>query len=72
MWHLGTWVSGGLGVVELMVGANDLKGFFHPKPFFDSISKTATKGETLSCTGAEHQQVQILSRTGKGRKGGQC
>ena len=31
MWHLGTWFSGGLGRVGLMVGLNDLKGLFQPK-----------------------------------------
>lgn len=63
---------GGLGWVELVVGANDLRVFYQPKLFFYSISKIATKLETLSCTGAEHQQVQILSLMGKGSKGGQC
>lgn len=71
MWHLVTWVSDGLGCVELMAGANDHRVFLQSKLFFDSISKIATKGETLSCTGAGHQQVQILSHMGKGSKGGQ-
>jgi len=29
--HLGTWFSGGLGSVRLMVGLDDLKGVFQPK-----------------------------------------
>lgn len=31
MWHLGAWVSGGLDIVELMVGLFDLGGLFRPK-----------------------------------------
>jgi len=37
MWHLGTWFSGGLDSVKLMVGLRDLTGLFQPKLFFDSI-----------------------------------
>lgn len=84
MWHLVKWVSGGHGSVELMVGVDDLRVFSSLNyslilyqrieyiEYIYSISKIVTKGETLSCTGAEHQQVQILSHTGAGSKGGQC
>lgn len=27
MWHLGTWVGGGLGSAEFLVGLDDFKGF---------------------------------------------
>jgi len=37
MWHLGTWLSGGLGSVRLMIGINDLKDIFQPKWFYDSM-----------------------------------
>ena len=36
-WHLGTWFSGGLGSVRLMVGLDDLKGPFQPKRFSESM-----------------------------------
>lgn len=37
MWHLGTWFSGGIGSVVLMVGL-DLKGLFrHKRLFYDSV-----------------------------------
>jgi len=38
VWCLGMWFSGGLGGVRLMVGLNDLKGLFHPKRFYDSLT----------------------------------
>ena len=31
MWHLGTWVSGGLGSAGFTVGLEDLKALFQPK-----------------------------------------
>lgn len=37
MWYLGTWISGGLGIVGFTVGFNDVKGLFWPKFFCDSI-----------------------------------
>jgi len=37
MWQLGTWFSGGLGSVRLMIGPDDLKGLFQPKLFYDWV-----------------------------------
>lgn len=36
MWHSGTWLSGGLGSIELMTGLYDLKGLFQPQ-FYDCV-----------------------------------
>jgi len=36
MWYLGTWFSGGLVSVRLMIGL-DLKGFFQLKRFYNSV-----------------------------------
>lgn len=35
MWHLETWVSGGLGNVGLVAGLSHLKGLFQSKSFYD-------------------------------------
>jgi len=51
MWYLGTWFSGGLGSVSLMLGLDDLKGFFQPKLFYDSMGG--------------HLQFQVLLLLGK-------
>lgn len=37
MWHLKTWFSGGRGSAGLMVWLHDLKDFFQPKIFYDSL-----------------------------------
>lgn len=34
----GTWLSGGLGSVRLMVGLDDLKRLFQSKSFHDSVT----------------------------------
>lgn len=34
-WHLGTWYSGELGSVKLIVELDDLKGLLQPKQFHD-------------------------------------
>ena len=47
MWCLGTWFSGGLGSVTLMVGLDDLKGLFQPKRFYDSVRGTAGSAREL-------------------------
>lgn len=33
MWHLGTWLSGGLGSAGVTVGLDGCKGFFQPEQF---------------------------------------
>lgn len=40
IWHLGTWWSGGLGSVKLLVGLNYSRRFFQPKQFCDSMIYT--------------------------------
>lgn len=35
MWHLRTWLSGGLGGTRLTVDLNDLKGLFQSNQFYD-------------------------------------
>lgn len=47
MWHLGTWVSGGLGSAEGTAGV-DLRGLFHPKRFY--VSMTFQSGVWLTLT----------------------
>lgn len=44
----GTWFSGELVSIELTVGFNELKSFFQPKPFDDSI---------------QHRQIRIFVTT---------
>lgn len=36
MWHLGTWFRSGLGSAGLVLGLDDLRGLFPPKPFHGS------------------------------------
>jgi len=36
MRSLGTWFSGGIDSVRLMVGLDDLEGLLQPKQFYDS------------------------------------
>lgn len=40
MWHLGTWFSGGLNSVKLMVGLNDINSLFQSKWFHNSTFGT--------------------------------
>lgn len=48
MSHLGTWFTGALGRVRLMVGLDDLCGYFQPKRFRDSmIQKHSALGSDL-------------------------
>lgn len=37
MFALKTWYSGGLGSIMFMVGLGDLKDFFQPNRFYDSL-----------------------------------
>lgn len=37
MWHLGTWVSEGLGSAALVLGLNDFMGLFQPKLRFHAL-----------------------------------
>jgi len=37
MQSLGTWFSGEIDSVRLMVGLNDLDGLLQPKRFYDSV-----------------------------------
>lgn len=39
MWHLGTWLSDGLGSAELMVGLKDLRDFVQPKWLYNSLQQ---------------------------------
>lgn len=39
MWHLGTWVSGGLVSAGGMLELDDLLALFQPKQFYDSVSQ---------------------------------
>jgi len=40
MWCLGTWFTGGLSSVRLMVRLDDFKGPFQPKYFYSSMKET--------------------------------
>lgn len=33
MWHVATWLSGGLDSIRVMIGLNDIKSLFQPKWF---------------------------------------
>jgi len=55
MWCLGTWFSGGLGSVRLMVGLSDLKVLFQPKWFYDSMIYRA-------CSTSSSVSVVLVSR----------
>jgi len=37
MWSLGTWFSGGIDSIRLMVGLDDLEGLLQPKRLYDSM-----------------------------------
>lgn len=36
MWHMGTWVNGGLGSAGSLVGLDNLRGVFQNKLFYNS------------------------------------
>ena len=63
MWCLGTWFSGGLDSVRLMVGLDDLRGLFQPKQFSDSVIKAFALG-TWCSTGAGPQGGCAISIMG--------
>lgn len=48
MWHLGTWLSGGLGSAGLTAGLDDLRGLFQAGLLCDSQPKNYTV--VCSCT----------------------
>lgn len=49
MWHLGTWVSGGLGSAGLKIGLDDLRGLVQPKWFCECrLSWLVMPGITLA------------------------
>jgi len=39
MWHLGPWLSDGLGAVRFTIGLDDLKGLFQSKWFYETMQK---------------------------------
>ena len=43
MWCLGTWFSGGIDSVRLMLGLNDLDGVLQPKQFYDCVIRAVPK-----------------------------
>lgn len=61
MWHLGTWLSVGLGRAGLMVEMDDLKGLFcfpRAKLFCDSV--TATTGQYSASVPGTSRRVTKL------------
>ncbi|KAK4830495.1 hypothetical protein QYF61_011408 [Mycteria americana] len=60
MWCLGTWCSGGLGSVRLMVGLDDLKGLFQPKRFYDINNNNFSARDGSKSVDMWRRDVQFL------------
>lgn len=58
MYHLGTWFCGQFGSAGLTVGPDDLRGFFQPKQFCDSVPSPALEEESHAVprAGAGHSE----------------